>query len=278
MRLSVLLAATALAVATPAMADHHGAISLEQVLSAETRASEAARDQYRHPVETLGFFGVEPSMTVVEYGPGGGWYTRVLAPYIAPAGTYMAMQSDSSAREYSDRASEVRAKGWAERFVETTTAQGGFAAGAISAFESDEIPEAVLGTVDRVLVFRSLHGLLNGNAADHELRAIRSLLADDGMVGVVQHRAPESTSYADSNGTRGYLRQSDVVSLFELNGFELVNSSEVNANPADPADWQGGVWSLPPIFGGAPEGSEERARRAAIGESDRMTLLFRKRP
>ena len=277
MRFASLLAAAAIATAataTPAAADHHGSdaametmLNIESILMHPRRAEDRARDQYRHPIETLTFFGVEPDMRVAEYGPGGGWYTRVLMPYLAPSGTYMALQGDTGPVEAGQSP-------WGERFMAAVEEGGWGEDGTIYAFESDEIPDELAGTADRVLVFRSLHGLLNGNNADRELRAIRSLLSDDGMVGVVQHRAPESASYADSNGSRGYLRQSDVVRLFELHGFELHAASEVNANPADSADYARGVWTLPPTLA---LGDEDRARYEAIGESDRMTLLFRKR-
>jgi len=249
------------------MADHHAeAPSLEDVLAGDHRADDAARDQYRHPAETLAFFDVEPTMRVVEYGPGGGWYTRVLLPWIAPQGTYMAMQPDIGEPEAGQPT-------WVERFTTAASAYSGVPADAIHAFETDEITEDMEGTVDRILVFRSLHGMLNSEGADTQLRAMRRLLADDGMVGVVQHRAPEDASYDYANGSRGYLRQADVVRLFAVHGFDLVAASEINANADDPANWPGGVWTLPPVLSG---GDTDRERLQAIGESDRMTLLFRK--
>ncbi len=267
MRLAPLFAAAAAILAAPALADNHGeGPALEEVLAMDLRSEDSARDRYRHPAETLRFFGVEPSMRVVEFGPGGGWYTRVLLPWIAPHGEYMAMQADTGPGEPGQPS-------WAERFIAASTAGGAFDADDITAFESDEIPEDLLGTVDRVLVFRSIHGLMNANAADRELRAIRSLLADDGLVGVVQHRAPEEAAYEYANGANGYMRQADVIRLFAIHGFDLVAASEINANPDDPANWEGGVWTLPPVL---RYGEEDRERYEAIGESDRMTLLFRK--
>lgn len=267
MRLAPLFAAFAISVSVPALADNHAeAPSLEAVLAMDTRAEDAPRDQYRNPAETLTFFGVEPTMRVVEYGPGGGWYTRVLLPWIAPQGTYMAMQPDTGTPEEGTPP-------WTQRFTTAASGWTGIPAETITAFETDEITEDMHGTVDRILVFRSLHGLLNNELADTQLRAMRRLLADDGMVGVVQHRAPADASYDDANGSRGYLRQADVVSLFAAHGFELVAESEINANPNDPADWERGVWTLPPVLA---DGDEDRERLMAIGESDRMTLLFRK--
>ncbi|MFN2099738.1 class I SAM-dependent methyltransferase [Altererythrobacter sp. MF3-039] len=268
-----------LAIATPAIADHHGAgaHSLEDVLAHERRDDDRARDQYRNPAETLAFFQVEPGMTVVEWGPGGGWYTRVLAPYLMPAGKYVAINGNSEGGNYRDRAQEARAKGWTERFKEGLAEGMGVEADAVHAYEIDEVPEEMNGTVDRALIFRSMHGLHHNNIADDVLKGLRAMLKDDGMVGVVQHRAPEGASYDDYGARqRGYLRQQDVVAIFESNGFELVAESEINANPNDPANWEGGVWTLPPSLGFGRQSEEEMARHRAIGESDRMTLLFRK--
>lgn len=273
------LAASA-ALVSPAFADGHAegaAPSLEEVLASDKRGEDGARDKYRRPVETLGFFGVEPTMTVAEYGPGGGWYTRVLAPYLMPAGKYIAFDQDSDGRTYRTRAQEARAKGWTERFKSTVGEMMGVEADAVTAFEIDEMPEGVAGTVDRVLIFRSMHGLNNGNSADTVLKAARMMLKDDGMVGVVQHRAPEGATYDDYGARqRGYMRTKDVIAIFEANGFILAGESEINANPKDPANWEGGVWTLPPSLGFGRQSEEEMAKHRAIGESDRMTLLFAK--
>ncbi|QZD93613.1 hypothetical protein K3162_06315 [Qipengyuania xiapuensis] len=272
MRLFLTAAVAAFAV-TPLAADDHAG-DLGEVLASDLRVDDRARDQYRNPEETLAFFGVEPTMTVAEYGPGGGWYTRVLAPYISPAGKYIAFEQDSDGGTYRDRAQEARAKGWTERFTASVSEMEGVNGDNVTAFEIDEMPEELAGTVDRVLIFRSMHGLNIGNAADTVLKAARVMLKDDGLVGVVQHRAPEGASYDDYGARqRGYMRKQDVVAIFEANGFELAGESEVNANPNDPANWEGGVWTLPPVL---RYGDQDRDRYIAIGESDRMTLLFKK--
>lgn len=281
----LLMASVALATlgsAVPATANHHERhdaemtdASLQAILDHKRRADDQARDIYRHPAETLSFFGVKPDHTVVEYGPGGGWYTRILVPYLAGSGQYIAVNADSSDTNFPDRAREARAKGWPESFPETAAKWTGVEAKKLLAFESDEMADNMKGKVDRILIFRSLHGMLNGNRADSELRALREMLADDGMVGIVQHRAKADASYAMSNGSKGYLKQASVVDLFELNGFELVSESEVNANPADMSNYAGGVWTLPPVL---TLGDTDKAKYQAIGESDRMTLLFKKRP
>ena len=242
----------------------NGQLTIDALLAADFRADDRARDQYRHPKDTLAFFRVEPGMTVAEYSPGGGWYSRVLAPYIAQAGRYMAVNPASG-----EEASSDFPTAFPTRIQQAT----GVPASSITAFESDAVPTGIEGSVDRILIFRNIHSLLNDRIADSELINLRSLLADDGLIGVVQHRAPESEQWERANGSRGYVKQSDVVALFNQYGFELVGSSEINANSRDTADWDEGVWTLPPSY---TLGDADRARYTAIGESDRMTLLFRK--
>jgi predicted methyltransferase len=184
-----------------------------------------------------------------------------------------AFNRDSEGRNYRNRAQEARTKAWTENFKRNLAETLDIESDEVIAFETDEMPEELEGTVDRVLIFRSMHGLINGNVADEVLRSVRTMLADDGMVGVVQHRAKADASWDDVNPAPGYVRQADIVKIFEVNGFEVVSSSEINANPKDSADWEGGVWALPPVL---RYGEEDRAKYLAIGESDRMTLLFRK--
>ena len=208
----LLMASAALAMlagAAPVAANHHKKdgvemtdAGLQAILDDQSRAKDKARDAYRHPAQTLMFFGVKPEQTVVEYGPGGGWYTRVLVPYLAESGKYVAINADSSTTNFPDRAREARSKGWPESFPDTAAKWTGVDAKKILAFESDELPDDMKGKVDRILIFRSLHGMLNGNRADSELRALREMLADDGMVGVVQHRAKPDAPYAMSNGSK----------------------------------------------------------------------------
>ncbi|MES2303589.1 MAG: methyltransferase, partial [Pseudomonadota bacterium] len=135
-----------------------------------------------------------------------------------------------------------------------------------SAFALDVVPEGEKGTFDRILVMRMMHNLMRWNLADHEIKQMRDLLKPDGMIGIEQHRARPDAPYAFTDGNKGYLREADVV-----------GKSEANANPQDPANWPDGVWTLPPAMEGTKD-EAEKARLKAIGESDRMTLLFRKRP
>lgn len=282
MRMILLAAAATLcggafAASPPAMAQQQTVPgpALAAALQSEIRGEDGARDKYRNPAETLGFFQVEPGMTVVDYMPAGGWYSRILIPYLGEGGTYIALNPElhPEMTGYWDMY-----RGTAEKFpaeAREWVPQGG--ARAIGVNTDDDL-DALAGTADRFLIFREVHNMRRAGWFHDSVVAARKLLKDEGLLGVVQHRAKADAPRSYVLGDNGYQREEDVIRLFEAYGFELVEKSEVNANPADPADWEGGVWSLPPAYRGAPEGSEERARRAEIGESDRMTLLFRKLP
>ena len=149
----------------------------------------------------------------------------------------------------------------------------GIPAEKITTYYANAIPEEAHGTVDRIIIPRMLHNLLRWNIADEELKALRKLLKDDGRVGVIQHRAKADAPYSYTDGSKGYLAEADVIALMALYGFELLATSEINANPADPADHEAGVWSLPPSY---RADEADRERYEAIGESDRATLLFGK--
>jgi predicted methyltransferase len=136
----------------------------------------------------------------------------------------------------------------------------------------EAIPDDQKGTFDRILVIRALHGPTRSGIADTEVRALRELLKDDGLLGVVQHRAKADAPWSYANGAKGYLKQQDVIDFMRLNGFELLAESEINANPMDTADHPEGVWEMPPVLGTKRDDLKDK------GESDRMTLLFKKRP
>ena len=277
-------AALALAAATPALADHHGAMSahdmsahgamhanhmaLNAALAADARAEDRARDEWRHPFETLNFFEVEPGMTVVDYMPASGWYTRVLVPYLGAEGRYIGLTPDPAGAD--DPRFGQYFSGLPAAFTEASPGWG-LTGAPMSIYASGDVPEAMAGQVDRVLIFREMHNLLRSGVLYRELTRVRSMLADDGKLGIVQHRAKADAPGDYTDGNNGYLRQEDVIALVEAHGFKLVGMSDINANPNDPADWADGVWMLPPGNRG------EDARAAATGESDRMTLLFEKR-
>lgn len=241
--------------------------ALASAIANPTRAEDASRDQFRHPAETIRFFGIEPGMTVVDYFPAPGWYTRILVPYLGEQGTYI-----GAVREVpgSSAESRYRQRVFPERFPQLMRAEikGG---AEIKAIDTAYIPDELYGTADRVVIFRMLHNMYRRNLIFEELGKLRKLLKDGGMLGIVQHRARADAPYSYADGNNGYMRQEDVIKLVEAHGFELVATSEINANPSDPANHEGGVWQLPPDWSSKDEALKK------IGESDRMTLLFKKR-
>ena len=249
--------------------------ALATVLADPRRDADRVRDQYRHPAETLTFFKVKPGMTVVDYMPSSGWYARVLVPYLGEKGRYIGLNPDVRNAQAS---LQNNFAGLSTKFP--PLAQGWFAGmsglAKIEAYNSDEVPGALNGKVDRVLIMREIHNLWRFDMLRRELATIWTLLKDDGLLGIEQHRGRDKASALYLNGSKGYMRQSDVIALIEACGFQLVGKSEINANKKDPANWPNGVWTLPPALGGNPDAAE-RARLIEIGESDRMTLLFKKR-
>lgn len=242
---------------------------LELALGHPRRDKDRERDEWRHPAETLAFFRVEPGMTVVDFIPGGGWYTRILAPYLGDAGHYIALNPDVSAapeklRNYFG--------GLAQSFPGKAAAWTGMPETRFAAYNTDALPPELAGTVDRALIIREMHNLKRNGMVDRELTALVRLLKPDGLLGIVQHRARADAPDSYVDGNKGYLREADVIAMVESYGFELVARSEINANPADAADWPDGVWTLPPAL----RTGKDAEKYAGIGESDRMTLLFRK--
>lgn len=249
----------------------------------ESRSEEdRARDGARHPLETLTFFQVEPGMTVAEGLPGGGWYSSILANYLGGDGTLYGVT-------YVDRMWPMFS--WAtEDVVKRMIASSGKFSGMVAGFTDNGIkaqgftfntvPPEAAGKVDRVLMIRALHNLNRFEATagtrTQALASIRGMLKDEGLVGVVQHRLPENAAAEGADGSRGYLKQSDVIAMFEEAGFKLVASSEINANAKDRPGPDDVVWRLPPSLRGSKDNPEQRAAMQAIGESDRMTLLFEK--
>ena len=244
--------------------------------------ADRARDPYRHPKETLEFMQVEPGMAVAEALPGGGWYTKILANYLGSKGQlYGINYVDRMWPLFSFMDEDMVAK----RIASTKAFPGKvreFSDNGIKArgFTFSTVPPEAIGKVDRVLMIRALHNLNRFEATagtrSQALAAVRSLLKEDGMVGVVQHRLAESASDEGADGSRGYLKQSAVIAMFEEAGFALVAQSEINANPKDKPGPEDIVWRLPPSLNGSADDPEKRAAMKAIGESDRMTLLFRK--
>jgi predicted methyltransferase len=281
MRLLALCSIPMLALAAPAAADHHAkpaaadaSVAVSPALAAavanSNRDADRPRDQYRHPAETLAFFKVEPGMKVGEYAPGGGWYSRVLGNYIGDEGRLVGLYFTPDAGPFDAEAQTGIRKGAAD-FPGKAAGWTGKSAERFAGLTLEDVGDADKGSFDRILVIRMLHNMMRWNIADQELKVMRDLLKPGGMLGIVQHRAKADASANYANGTKGYLRQDDVVGFVEAMGFELVAASEINANPRDMANHEGGVWEMP------PSSSTKRDDLKALGESDRMTLLFRKR-
>ena len=244
-----------------------GAAKLQTLADGEHR-SEAHRDRnaFRHPVETLEFFGLRSDMTVIEIWPGGGWYTEILAPYLRERGRYYAAGFDrQSPNEYFQRGNQ--------RFAEKLGARSELYDHAVVTALSESAAEiAPAGSADLVLTFRSLHGWMRAGWAQAAMDASFRALKPGGVLGLVQHRAEPGTEQ-DPKAERGYVTEAHAIALAEAAGFVLEARSEINANPRDTHDHPGGVWTLPPTL---RLGEENRAAYQAIGESDRMTLKFRK--
>ena len=240
------------------------------------RNEDRARDRYRKPAETLAFFKVTPEMKVGEYAPGGGWYSRLLGLYLGPRGKLVGLYFDPTSGAFNETTQKSIRDG-AAKYPADVSGWSGQPAAQFAAYPLDAVPTGEKGSFDRILVMRMVHNLLRWNSADREIKALRDLLKPDGMVGIEQHRAKPGAPFSYTDGSKGYLREADVIRLMELNGFIFVGRSELNANPKDSADHADGVWHLPPVLRGVTD-EAEKAKLKAIGESDRMTLLFRKRP
>ena len=247
--------------------------SLEAIATGDHRAEAAkARDQYRHPVETLEFFGLEPDMTVVEIWPGGGWYTDIIAPYLATGdGTYYAAGFEIGDSE--------RARNSFANFQEKLS-DDFYGTVEYTVLSADAEGVAPDGTADMVLTFRNIHNWMNGGFADKAFADFYDALKPGGVLGVVEHRLPEGREQ-DPRALSGYVSEATVIEMAENAGFTFVEASEVNANPADTADHPFGVWTLPPTLRAGNYGEEEdpnfdKEPYREIGESDRMTLKFRK--
>ncbi|HEY2105607.1 MAG TPA: hypothetical protein VGH29_07470 [Candidatus Binataceae bacterium] len=220
-------------------------------------ASDRARDRYRHPLQTLQFFGVKPAMTVVEIWPGGGWYTDILAPYLKDNGKlYEAVPPGPRSDSYRKKlAADPKLYG-----VVTITELG----------PPDHYDIAPPHSADMVLTFRNVHNWMRGGFAPEVFKAMYQALRPGGILGVEEHRA-DAKLPQDPKASSGYVREDYVISLAEKAGFHLMAKSGINANPMDTKNYKEGVWTLPPTL---RMGKVDRDKYVAIGESDRMTLKF----
>jgi predicted methyltransferase len=240
--------------------------TLTRILASSHRSpADRARDQYRHPKQTLEFFGIRPELTVVEVWPGAGWYTEILAPLLRDRGRLYASHFDPASSDYarstvdSFRARLAERPDVYDKVVLTTLA-------------APPAPNEIAppGSADMVLTFRNLHNWMMFGWQREALQAMRTALKPGGVLGIVEHRAKPGAPQ-DPKAASGYVDESYAIQLIESVGFKLVARSEINANPRDTKDYEQGVWALPPSFAA---GNADRDRYAAIGESDRFTLKF----
>ncbi len=255
--------------------------NLAKILSEQSEAAKA-RFKYRNPQETLEFFGIEPGMTVAEALPGGGWYSKILLPYLGEDGGLVGMDYSLEMWPlFGGFANEVfmeKKKTWAADWVSKAKKWPGAEGPEISAFAFGSRDTALDGQVDAVLFIRALHNLQRfsdkGDYIGQALGDAHALLKPGGVLGIVQHRGPETNTDEWASGGAGYLKQSAVIAKIEASGFKFVGSSEHNANPADNPSNTDIVWRLPPSLGTSKEDEALKTKMLAIGESDRMTLKF----
>ncbi len=264
------------AAATPAATTTEAATKqvgpLDSALAGDWRSdANKARDVYRHPRETLAFFGVRPDQTVIEMWPGGGWYAEVLAPMLRDAGNYTgvivdpAKQPDADGTAYAERTNSKLRTLFEKRpdvFGKAKLLEAGSAAPVLGQANSADV----------VLTFRNAHNWVMDGNEKAMFKAMFDVLKPGGTLGVVDHRAKPDQP-AEEMKNSGYLPETYVISLAEAAGFKLQAKSEINANPRDTKDYADGVWTLPPRLA---KGDADRAKYLAIGESDRMTLRFTK--
>lgn len=282
---SVIFAASTLLAVSPtasaggiSKADKSTLMEVVNSRSDETKA----RDKSRHPVETISFFKIKPGMTVAEALPGGGWYSNILANYLGDEGTLYGLNyNDDMWPRFGFFSQDFINQRIAatKKFPELVN---GFTDAKIKSdgFTFNTVPASLDNKVDRVLFIRALHNLnrfdKEANTLTDALAATHRMLKDDGYVGVVQHQISESAPEQGADGSRGYLKLSTVKEAFAKAGFKLVASSDINANSKDNPSATDIVWRLPPSYNGTGNDPEKRKAVDAIGESNRMTLLFKK--
>lgn len=251
-----------------------GASTLAGAVAGDWRTSaDKARDAWRHPVQSLEFWEIRPGQTVVEFWPGAGWYTDILAPFLASTGGKLyeaVLEADPADPAAADMVAAFRRKLEAKPKL--------YGKVDITTFGRSSGPVAPAGAVDRVLFLRNLHNWMAGGIAEKAFKDALAALKPGGILGVEEHRG-EPGRVQDVLAADGYVQQAYVEQLAKEAGFVLAGSSEINANPKDTKDHPFGVWTLPPTRLSAPRGEPaepdfDHAKYDAIGESDRMTLKF----
>jgi len=282
MNLTRIVSRTALAAATllawgslsaaatdPPVTDAATLATLDRVLAGDHRSEQnRARDAWRHPKETLSFFGLKQNMTVMEVWPGGGgWYTEVLAPTLREHGQYIAASWDPKSES---KYVQENSKKFAAKLAERPNLYDRAKVVALQA--PNELKPVPHGSVDMVLTFRNVHSFMGNDSSDAMYKAMFAALKPGGILGVVGHRGKDGEPQ-DPKAKSGYVQTDYEIAQVEKAGFKLIGRSEINANLKDTKDHLNGVWSLPPTLDG---GDTDREKFVAIGESDRFTLRFRK--
>ena len=241
------------------------AAQLDRILAGDQRsASDRARDAYRHPKETLLFFGIRPDMRVVEVWPEPGWYTEIIAPLLEGHGRYFAALQPADARS---RYVSGELEAFREKLAARPDLYGGAAITTLGPTGADIAPP---GSIDLVVTFRNIHNWMARGWAPQAFAAIYRALKPGGVLGVVEHRGIPARPQ-DPQAKSGYVNEDYAIELIQAAGFRLAGRSEINANPLDAKDYPQGVWTLPPTY---RLGDKDRPIYAAIGESDRFTLKF----
>jgi predicted methyltransferase len=250
---------------TRAAASDAFAPKLDTILAGSWRSdANKARDTYRHPKETLAFFGVKPGDTLIEITPGGGWYSEILAPLMKGDGTYIAAIQKPKKAEGEDAQDKA---GIRKKFADDAAEYGD---AKIVEFDGSAPNFGPANSADVVVTFRNVHNWTAANTAPQMFKAFFDVLKPGGTLGVEDHRAAEGANFEETE-KKGYLPTETVIKLATDAGFRLKGKSEINANPKDTKDYEQGVWTLPPTFALK---DKDHDKYAAIGESDRMTLKF----
>jgi predicted methyltransferase len=257
-------------------------VTLEALLAAQPEEVRA-RYAYRNPKETIEFFGIEPGMTVVEGLPGGGWYTKVLLPWLGAEGRLIGADYPTAIWPNFPFGTEdfiAKRSTWLTDWPADAEEWRGESGASIDAFIMGSLPEQFHGTADVVFFPRVLHNLANyeskGGFLTMALADAFAVLKPGGTFAIVQHHARDDMSDEFADGSHGYLKKGFVIAAAEAAGFEFVAESDINANPKDQPTEEDIVWRLPPTFATSGDNEELKAEYAAIGESNRMTLKFRK--
>ncbi|HUX73882.1 MAG TPA: hypothetical protein VMV25_08355 [Steroidobacteraceae bacterium] len=263
-RVAAAILALAAAAAAAAPAPRFDPALAAAVASSARSGAFRARDAARHPLAELSFFGIKPTMTVVELWPGGGYWTEILGPYLAAQGRYyVALPAPGDAEE--DRG----VAHWRARMAAQEQRLGTIHETMLGPGHYDIAPP---DSADMVVTFRNLHNWMYGGYAEQALAACFKALKPGGIFGIEEHRGRNDRTQ-DPRAKDGYVREDYAIALIKKAGFEYLGSSQINANPRDTKNWVNGVWTLPPTLS---QGAKDRARYLAVGEADNFVLKFRK--